>query len=142
MSSSDVENIPVERVFRESWLDPSLRIESLQQEVIAYLHWTRPNHFGGRQNFQSAIGLLRFELPSGSYYLLGIIGKSSKRARWEPSFVECGDPEAPPRWNHSFYLVRPNTTELATFADAWDFNGRLAGEIVVEQFSIIHNPGG
>ena len=134
---TSIANVPIEKLFKDSWLDPSLALRRTGAEVLAYVHWTRPNHFGGRQNFYSAIGLLNFELAAGAYYLLGIIGKTSKRDRWEPCLVECGDQAASPLLlNHLFFLARPNDEELSAFAMAWDFDKRGQDEVVVEQFSV------
>jgi hypothetical protein len=133
---ASIANVPIEKVFKDSWLDPSLALRRTDAELLAYVHWTRPNYFGGRQNFYSAIGLLNFELASGAYYLLGIVGKSSKRDPWGPCVVECGDHGASSLpLNHWFFLVRPNDEELSAFAKAWDFDRRVQDEVVMEQFS-------
>jgi hypothetical protein len=133
---ASIAKVPIEKVFKDSWLDPSLVLRRTEAELLAYVHWTRPNYFGGRQSYYSAIGLLNFELASGAYYLLGIVGKSSKRDPWGPSVAECGDQGASSLpLNHLFFLVRPNDEEVSAFAKAWDFDKRVQDEVVMEQFS-------
>lgn len=125
-------HIPIEPLFRATWLPVDLPIFDVRSDVAAYLHWTRPNYFGRIQHFRGAIGVLSFRYPSGVYYLLGIIGKHKNKAPWDVGCIE-GSPDTP--WNHQFYLQYPNPTELAAFAQAWGFFDRLPGEIVIERYS-------
>lgn len=139
MHPSALSSIPVEELFRACWLATE-EATDLDGEILAYIHWTRPNHFGGRQHFHSAIGLLAYRSSESRCYLLGGIGKSSNRAPWDPWVIECGDRGGAaelPR-NHVFLTARPDPEELRAFARDWRFWQMDSSEEIVEQY--VFNP--
>ena len=108
----------------------------MQAEVLAYVHWTRPHHAGGVQHFYSAIGLASFVSAGTSRFLVGGIGKSSRKSPWEPWVIECGErnANAMPE-NHLVSFVRPGPSDVEKFGKAWGFMKFLPEESVVAQYT-------